>query len=101
MHECYSCGQACDCDSEDTWYDDDPECTCDCQDSDEGDLRVKKRVTIKYQVDPEALVNAGITQNLAFWQSIEIDFEINRNGEIERIRTVNGEIVESVEDLGE
>jgi hypothetical protein len=39
MHECPNCGQACDCDGEDTWYDFDSEevydCCCDCEFSDE------------------------------------------------------------------
>lgn len=38
MHECSSCGMACDCDGEDLWHDyDTPEarnCLCDCEDYD-------------------------------------------------------------------
>ena len=34
MHECQNCGQACDCDGEDTWHEWDSEeadeCCCDC-----------------------------------------------------------------------
>ncbi len=34
MHDCPDCGQACDCDGEDTWFDWDSdaamECECDC-----------------------------------------------------------------------
>lgn len=32
MHECHECGQACDCDGEDTWFDNYPGCICDCED---------------------------------------------------------------------
>jgi hypothetical protein len=36
MHECPACGQACDCDGEDTWHEfDSPEvegCICGCED---------------------------------------------------------------------
>lgn len=30
MHECPFCGQACDCDGEDTWLDAPIDCMCDC-----------------------------------------------------------------------
>lgn len=36
MHECPDCGQACDCDGEDTWFDEVEECDCDCWRDDEG-----------------------------------------------------------------
>lgn len=33
MHECFECGQACDCDIEDTWFDEAPDdCSHDCDD---------------------------------------------------------------------
>ena len=42
MHECPDCGQACDCDGEDTWNDyDSPDaknCTHDCEEYEEDDL---------------------------------------------------------------
>jgi hypothetical protein len=28
MHECPDCGSACDCDGEDTWWEDYPYCIC-------------------------------------------------------------------------
>ena len=30
MHECPNCGQVCDCDGEDTWFDNVDDCACDC-----------------------------------------------------------------------
>jgi len=30
MHECCNCGQACDCDGEDTWLDQPRDCECEC-----------------------------------------------------------------------
>ena len=31
MHECPWCGQACDCDMDDTWFDEAPlDCACEC-----------------------------------------------------------------------
>jgi hypothetical protein len=38
MHECPECGQACDCDQEDTWIDDPDFCTHDCEDFEDDDL---------------------------------------------------------------
>ncbi len=39
MHECWECGQACDCDIEDTWHDEAPhDCTHVCDDDDDDDL---------------------------------------------------------------
>lgn len=36
MHECPDCGQACDCDDEDMWYDEaPPDCFCECEGFDE------------------------------------------------------------------
>ncbi len=40
MHDCLDCGQACDCDGEDTWFDDPPDdcahgCDDDFEDEDE------------------------------------------------------------------
>jgi hypothetical protein len=32
MHDCPNCGQACDCDGEDTWFNNYPGCLCDCED---------------------------------------------------------------------
>lgn len=37
MHECPDCGFACDCDGEDTWFEEYPDCECDCYNSDEED----------------------------------------------------------------
>lgn len=37
MHECPNCGYACDCDGEDTWWDDYPSCACDCDAQDDDD----------------------------------------------------------------
>lgn len=41
MHECPDCGQACDCDGEDTWYDfDSPEAMCcehECEEFDDDE----------------------------------------------------------------
>lgn len=39
MHDCPECGQACDCDVEDTWFDEVEQCdhSCDEDDSDEYD----------------------------------------------------------------
>lgn len=38
MHECPDCGQACDCDGEDTWFDECPDnCECDCWLADESE----------------------------------------------------------------
>lgn len=34
MHECPECGQACDCDNEDTWFDSPVDCLHDCEDLD-------------------------------------------------------------------
>lgn len=31
MHECWNCGQACDCDGEDTWWDNYEDCECECE----------------------------------------------------------------------
>lgn len=31
MHECWNCGQACDCDGEDTWNSCPDECECECE----------------------------------------------------------------------
>lgn len=31
VHDCWSCGQACDCDSEDIWLDDFEECEHECE----------------------------------------------------------------------
>lgn len=42
MHECPWCGQACDCDGEDTWLEAPIDCTCECGGPDadrEEDLR--------------------------------------------------------------
>jgi hypothetical protein len=43
MHECPECGQACDCDGEDTWNDigssDWMNCSHECEDLDDDDLR--------------------------------------------------------------
>lgn len=38
MHDCPYCEQACDCDGEDTWFDE-PEdiCTHDCEEEEEDD----------------------------------------------------------------
>ena len=30
MHECPECGKACDCDGEDTWFENYQFCECDC-----------------------------------------------------------------------
>jgi hypothetical protein len=30
MHECPECGQACDCDGEDTWFENVTDCACTC-----------------------------------------------------------------------
>ncbi len=42
MHECPNCGQACDCDGEDTWYEfDSPEalvCLHECEECDDPDF---------------------------------------------------------------
>jgi len=38
MHECPNCGQACDCDGEDTWFDDLNtylSCSHDCEEQDD------------------------------------------------------------------
>jgi hypothetical protein len=39
MHECPDCGQACDCDGEDTWFSiiDPEDCECPCLDEEEED----------------------------------------------------------------
>lgn len=37
MHDCPECGQACDCDSEDTWIDSPDWCEHDCEPEDEDD----------------------------------------------------------------
>jgi hypothetical protein len=38
MHDCPDCGQACDCDGEDTWFDEVDECEHNCEaESDEYD----------------------------------------------------------------
>lgn len=37
MHECRDCGQACDCDQEDTWTDMPDECSHDCDEPDDYD----------------------------------------------------------------
>ena len=38
MHECPDCGQACDCDGEDTWFNECPDnCECDCWLADESE----------------------------------------------------------------
>ena len=40
MHECPECGQACDCDMEDTWIESPDDCSHDCEPfDDEDDLR--------------------------------------------------------------
>ncbi len=33
-HDCPTCGQACYCDCDDTWFDDPPDCTHDCDPQD-------------------------------------------------------------------
>jgi hypothetical protein len=38
MHECPECGQVCDCDCEDTWFDEDLGCSHECDEHDEYDL---------------------------------------------------------------
>lgn len=36
MHECSICSQVCDCDGEDTWYDEAPDdCACECEEDDD------------------------------------------------------------------
>jgi len=38
MHECPDCGQACDCDGEDTWFDVSRlDCYCDCEEIEDSD----------------------------------------------------------------
>lgn len=37
MHECPFCGQACDCDGEDTWLNPPGHCQCECEDDSEDD----------------------------------------------------------------
>lgn len=37
MHECYECGQACCCDSEDTWLDCPSDCECARRDQTDAD----------------------------------------------------------------
>lgn len=37
MHECINCGDTCDCDQEDTWYDDPEYCDHECEDYDEDE----------------------------------------------------------------
>lgn len=37
MHECENCGQACDCDGEDTWLETPDDCSHDCEDFDDED----------------------------------------------------------------
>ena len=37
MHECPECGQVCDCDGEDTWYENVTACVHDCDDQDFDD----------------------------------------------------------------
>lgn len=37
MHECLSCGQACDCDGEDMWNEAPEECLCECDDEEEDE----------------------------------------------------------------
>lgn len=38
MHDCPDCGQACDCDGEDTWIDyESDNCIHDCDPDEEGD----------------------------------------------------------------
>lgn len=42
MHECPRCALACDCDGEDTWFDDPPvDCRCECDEDDEIDFDVE------------------------------------------------------------
>lgn len=37
MHSCPDCDQACDCDGDDTWFDDVDECCHDCDEDPEDD----------------------------------------------------------------
>jgi len=38
MHECPECGQACDCDGEDTWFDNYTNCEHECDEWEEDNL---------------------------------------------------------------
>jgi hypothetical protein len=42
MHDCPDCGQACDCDGEDTWNEDVEDCVhnCELDDVDDDDLGI-------------------------------------------------------------
>lgn len=37
MHDCPECGEACDCDGEDTWFDNYPGCRHQCEPDDDED----------------------------------------------------------------
>lgn len=37
MHNCQFCGQACDCDGEDTWLTQPDDCKCPCYDEEEDE----------------------------------------------------------------
>lgn len=37
MHECQICGQACDCDGEDTWFENVANCAHECEDFEDDD----------------------------------------------------------------
>lgn len=50
MHECPYCGEVCDCDGEDIWWDDVDECSHDCDEPSEEDF-------LRYGEDDE--VNDG------------------------------------------
>lgn len=41
MHECPDCGQACDCDGEDTWFEAPDDCTHECEEENDEDYGVE------------------------------------------------------------
>ena len=38
MHDCPECGMACDCDGEDTWFENYSACNCDCWQDEDDEL---------------------------------------------------------------
>jgi hypothetical protein len=38
MHDCPECGEACDCDGEDTWFENYPNCAHQCAEEDDDDV---------------------------------------------------------------
>lgn len=74
MHECPECGQACDCDGEDTWigYPYNLDCTHDCEDEWREDYdNFDDDYDDDYEYPPETLPEKIIRWIKGFWYDIK------------------------------